>query len=72
MSYISANNEHIPSKITPVMQGNMVNAYKSNDLEMLRSMSITSTPVKIGSRRYIWLVAKYSLKKYLSGMLTAL
>ena len=33
MLYISANNEDIPSKITPVMQGNMVNAQKSNDLE---------------------------------------
>ena len=47
MLYISANNEDIPSKITPVMQGNMVNAQKSNDLEMSRSRSNTSKTMKI-------------------------
>ena len=41
MLYISANNEHSSSKCTPVMHGNMVNAQKSNYLEMSRSRSNT-------------------------------
>ena len=47
MLYISANNEHIPSKLIPAMQGNMVNAQKSNYLEMSRSRLITSKTIKI-------------------------
>ena len=45
MSYISAINERIASKFIPVMQVNMVNAQKSNDLEMSRS--ITSKTMNI-------------------------
>ena len=47
MSYISAMNERIASKFTPVMQGNMVNAQKSNDLEMSMSRSNTSKTMQI-------------------------
>ena len=41
MCYISAINEHISSKCTPVMHRNMVNSQKSNYLEISRSTSNT-------------------------------
>ena len=48
MCYISAINEDIASKFTPVnAREQMANSQKSNDLEMSRSRSNTSTTMKI-------------------------
>ena len=47
MCYISAINEHISSKCTPVMHRNMVNSQKSNYLEISRSTSNTWKTMKI-------------------------
>ena len=48
MFYISAINEHIASKFTPVMHGNVLNSQqKSSDLEMSRSRSNQSKTMKI-------------------------